>query len=149
MKKVEVTIDIHAKPGTIISAFTDPESLKGWWGVERTLIDKRPGGVYTLAWQISDKGFGFISTGVIREYVSDSLLIIDNFVYLNPEKSFLGPMTLTIKAKRKGDVSEFYLCQDGYQSGKDWDWYYEAVKEAWPIAAQALKKYLETEVGLV
>ncbi len=143
MRKVEVTTNIDATPATIIAAFTDTEMLRDWWSVERTLIDKRPGGLYTLAWNISEKGLGFVSTGIIKEYQPDSILIVDNFVYINPDKSFLGPMTLTITAKERSEMTEFYLCQDGYQNGTDWDWYYVAVNQAWPTVVQTLKDYLE------
>lgn len=143
MRKVEVTTTIQTTPEKIISAFTEPEMLKDWWNVERTLIDKKPGGVYVLAWNISEKGFGFVSSGIIKEYKPASLLAIDNFVYLNPEKPFLGPMSLTVSAKRKEGNAELYLCQDGYQSGSDWDWYYEVVKQAWPAVVKMLRNYLE------
>lgn len=143
MRKVEVIIDIEATPEKIISAFTDYDMLNDWWGVERNLIDKKAGGLYTLAWNISDKGFGYVSTGIIRDYQPGKILVIDNFVYLNPDRPFLGPMKLTIRVKGKGELTELYLCQDGYQSGPDWDRYYEAVKDAWPKALQGLKDYLE------
>ncbi|HTE25714.1 SRPBCC family protein [Flavitalea sp.] len=144
MRKVEEMINIRTEPEIIISAFTEPEMLLDWWGVQRTLIDKRPGGVYTLAWNISDKGFGFLSTGFIKEYQPGKLLVVDNFVYCNPEKPFLGPMSLTIHARKKNDgISELFLCQDGYQQGPDWDWYYEVVKQAWPEVVNTLKEYLE------
>ena len=143
MRRVEVTISIQTSSEKIIAAFTEPEMLKDWWAVERMLIEKKPGGLYTLAWNISEKGFGFVSSGIIKEYQVDSLLVIENFIYLNPEKTFLGPMTLTVSAKQKGNSAELTLCQDGYQIGADWDWYYEAVKLAWPSVAQNLKKYLE------
>lgn len=143
MRKVEVIENIKVSPDIIIYAFTDTKMLKDWWGVERTLIEKKVGGLYTLAWNISDKAIGFVSTGIIRDYNSKNTLVIDNFVYLNPDKPFLGPMTLTIRAKEKGNISELYLCQDGYQHGTDWDWYYEAVKQAWPTVLQTLKRYLE------
>ncbi len=55
----------------------------------------------------------------------------------------LGPMTLTIMATQKAAITEVYLCQDGYQDGPDWTWYYEAVKQAWPVVMQELKNYLE------
>lgn len=143
MRKVEVTTEIRTSPAMVISAFTEAKMLHDWWGVERTLIEKRMGGIYTLAWNISEKGLGFISTGTIKEYNPEGVLIIENFVYLNPEKPFLGPMRLTIKSKRKGDVTELFLCQDGYRNSPEWDWYYEAVKHAWPKVVQTLKEYLE------
>ncbi|TRX60608.1 SRPBCC domain-containing protein [Fulvivirga sp. M361] len=149
MRKVDAAIDIHTSPERVISAFTEPGMLRDWWGVERTLIDKKVGGIYMLTWNVSDKGFGYVSTGIIKAYRSNEELIIENFAYLNPEKSILGPMSLIVKVKQKDSISEVYLCQDGYQSGGDWDWYYEAVRQAWPDMMQVLKKYLEgREPGL-
>jgi uncharacterized protein YndB with AHSA1/START domain len=145
MRKVEVTKDIQSTPDKIISAFTEPDILKDWWGVERTLIEKKVGGVYTLAWNISDNAIGFVSTGIISEYNPQNLLVIDKFVYLNPDKPFFGSMTLTIKATEKDYGSELYLCQDGYEHGADWDWYYEAVKQAWPVVVETLKNHLENK----
>jgi len=147
MKKVEVTINIRAKPERIISAFTDAKKLLDWWGVERSLIETKPGGLYTLAWNISNKGFGYVSTGIISEYQRDQKLVIEKLVYLNPERSVLGPMKLIVEAKEKNDGSELYLCQDGYRESGDWDGYYEAVHQAWPVVAKELKKYLEEGAG--
>lgn len=143
MKKVEATILIETNPGKVISAFTDPQKLAGWWQVGKTLIEAKPGGVYTLAWAVTEKGMGYVSTGIIKTYRPENELVIENFVYLNPEKPFLGPMSLTVRATEKEGGTEVYLCQDGYQSGEDWDWYYEAVKEAWPQVLETLKMYLE------
>ncbi len=143
MRTVEQKILIKTRPERVISAFTDTTMLKGWWGVEKSLVETHSGGCYTLAWQVSKTGFSYVSTGVIKSYESHSHLIVENMVYLNPERPFLGPMTLTIKVKPVGDQTELYLRQDGYQSGPDWDWYYEAVVKAWPMALEQLKTYLE------
>ena len=122
MRKVETTRDIHTSPERVISAFTGPAMLWDWWGVERTLIDKKVGDIYRLTWNISDKGFGYVSTGIIKSYRSNEELIIKNYAYLNPEKSILGPMSLIINVKQKDNISEIYLCQDSYRSGEDWGW---------------------------
>lgn len=29
--------------------------------------------------------------------------------------------------------------------GPDWDWYYELVKENWPLALQSLKRFVEKQ----
>jgi hypothetical protein len=81
----------------VIEAFTDPVMLSAWWDVERTLIEKRICGLYTLAWDITDKGFGFVSTGIIKNYIPGSVLEIDNFIYLNPGISILGPTRMAIR----------------------------------------------------
>lgn len=143
MKKVEATILIETNPEQVISAFTNPEKLAGWWQVEKTLIELKPGGLYTLAWVVTEKGMGYVSTGIIKTYQPESELVIENFVYLNPGKPFLGPMSLTVRATEKEVGTEVYLCQDGYHSGEGWDWYYEAVKQAWPQVMKTLKNYLK------
>lgn len=146
MRKVETQIQIKISPSEVLKAFYDPEMLSDWWGVERHLIDLNPGGVYTLAWQITDNGFGYVSSGVVASYVPEEELIVRDMVYLNPERPILGPMSMKVKVSREGGGTFLHITQDGYQSGEHWDWYYEAVKEAWPQAARNLKSYLERTV---
>lgn len=143
MRKVEANIKIKSTPNLILLAFTDQKMLNDWWGVERKLIELKPGGVYSLAWKITEAGFGYISSGIISEYIPNEKLIIKNFVYFNPEKSILGPMSLSIIVKQDGKFTDLYICQDGYQFGGDWDWYYEAVVDAWPKALEIIKNYIE------
>lgn len=143
MKKVEVTLNIKTKPETIISAFVKPVLLKAWWKVDRAFINTEVGGVYAITWETTKNGFKYLTLGNIRRYQPNHELIINNLTYFNPEKAILGNMSLTIIAKQNGNNSVLYLCQEGYQSGEDWEWYYKAVKEAWPIVLQDLKVYLE------
>lgn len=144
MKRVEVKSQIKSNSETIIKAFLDSDMLKGWWSVERCLIENKIGGIYILAWQINDTGFGYVNSGTIKSFDPNTELVISNFVYMNPKKKILGPMSLTIRATEIDfATSEIYICQDGYQNGIDWDWYYEAVKGAWPIVIENLKKYIE------
>lgn len=60
MKKVEVNLSINTTPEKVIQAFTDPNQLGEWWGVEKSLIQKKIGGLYTLAWSITEKGMGYV-----------------------------------------------------------------------------------------
>ena len=143
MRKVEATISIQSKPETIIAAFVKPSMLEKWWQVERAFIDTEVDGIYALTWQVTNKGFGYMSVGNIKTYNPNMQIVIDNFTYFNPEKPILGNMTLTVIAKQNGGQTVLYLCQEGYQKGPDWDWYYESVKQAWPDVLQTLKAYLE------
>ena len=147
MRKVEVNLQIKTAPEKVIKAFTDPGMLNDWWKVERTLIDKRVGGLYTLTWKVTEQGIGYVSSGIIEKYDPQKELVIGNFVYLSPDKPFLGPMKMTLEVAEKDGMTDLYLRQDGYQYGEDWDWYYEAVKEAWPTAMQDFKAYLEAYDG--
>jgi len=143
MRNVEASISINKSPTLVLSAFTEYKHLKIWWNVERALIDLKKGGLYALVWGISDKGMKYISTGIIGEYLSDCQLRIDQLVYFNPERPILGPMQLLIMTTPENGKTTLSIIQSGYQYGKDWDWYYEAVKEAWPQTVLRIKSYVE------
>ena len=144
MKKVEASIEIHRSASEVFDAFTDPAMLKAWWGVERCLVEKKQGGLYSLAWDITDKGFHYISTGVITVFIPGKELLIDHFVYFNPERSILGPTYLGIRLQENNGITNLLLTQGNYQSGGDWEWYYNAVTDAWPKVLELLKKFLES-----
>lgn len=143
MRKVEVKIAVKAEPVEVIDAFMDLEKLKEWWGVERALIKTHVGHPYVLTWLIGQEGFGYVTSGIVELYDRNAEIKIRDMVYLNPQRSILGPMSLTVRAEKNYSATQVYLCQDGYQSGEDWNWYYAAVKEAWPETMQKLKNYLE------
>ena len=143
MRSVQASIEINGAPERGLDAFMEFDHLKEWWGVERALIEKRDGGAYTLAWGISDAGLKYISSGTIQSYEPGHHLEIVNLVYLNSEKPPLGPMSLSVRVKPSANGTHLELTQNGYQSGEVWDWYYEAVRKAWPAVLAELKKYLE------
>ena len=144
MRKVEASIEINCPAQKVFDAFTESSLLKGWWRVDRCLIEKKQGGIYALAWDISDNGFRYISTGLITVYLPGKELLVDHFIYFNPEKEILGPTWLAIKIEEQDDLSLLQLIQGGYQNGESWDWFYAAVKDAWPRALAALKEHLES-----
>lgn len=145
MRNVESHILINVSTEKVILAFTEDESLKRWWGVEKSLIELKQGGIYTLAWAITEQGIKYVSSGIIKEYDSSGLLHIEKYIYLNPERSFLGPQELKIKAISIGKGCELFLTQGPYpeNTSTDWDWFYEVVVDAWPKVLLGLKKFLE------
>ena len=145
MRIVESSILIHCKAERVIASFLEEEDLKGWWGVQRCLVDKKVHGSWALAWEISSAGIKYISTGIITTYQPASHLIISNLAYFNPDRQILGPMQLELLAEQtQPHETKLKLIQSGYQYGGDWDWYYEAVVNAWPVALRVLKNYLES-----
>lgn len=124
----------------------DFDMLNGWWGVEKALVEKREGSVYALVWDISESGFRYVATGIIKSYKADAILEIENYTYLNLKMPIMRPMGLIIEAIVKNNQTELTVTQTGYQSGGDWDWYYDAVKQAWPDVLASLKEYLEPRV---
>lgn len=145
MRTVECAMEISVAPQKIISAFTDLEMLKGWWSVEKCFIELKPGGIYTLAWGISENSMRYISTGVIKKYEPGKILHIGDYMYLSEERPFYGPLNLIIEVSAVAHGSLLKLTQGPYpqNKGADWDWYYEVVKEAWPKVLLTMKQYLE------
>ncbi|MGH2552070.1 MAG: SRPBCC family protein [Chitinophagaceae bacterium] len=143
MRKVECNIEIHQPAPKVFEAFVEPSFLKKWWDVDRCLIEKKQGGLYSLAWDISSNGFHYISTGIITVFIPGKEILIDHLVYFNPDKQILGPTFLSIKLFEDGLTTKLYLIQGGYQFGGDWDWFYDSVYEAWPKVLEDLKKFLE------
>lgn len=144
MRNVEATISINNSPGSVTRAFTNVDMLKVWWGIDRAYMDPVDGGGYTLVWGVSENGFGYVATGTVANYQPGKILRIKNYTYLNPKRPIFGSMSLIVEVKGKSDSCTVNLRQEGYQEGHDWDWYYEAVKQAWPIVLGDLKKYLES-----
>jgi uncharacterized protein YndB with AHSA1/START domain len=146
MRSVASTVFINLPPANVLNAFTSQDQLRRWWGVERSLIELKKGGLYSLVWQVTEQGMGYITTGIIREYIPACQLCIEDMVYLNPARAVLGPLKLAILTTPEKYMTSLTVVQSGYQSGKDWDWYYESVKNAWPAVLNQLKNHLEKQV---
>lgn len=147
MRSVEASITVAATPDEVLSQFLNLESMRGWWGVERGLVEARAGGVWAVAWGISSAGFHYASTGIIKEYRPGQRLSFDQMLYFNPERPILGPMQISIVVEEHQKGCEIEVRQTGYGEGDDWDWYYQAVVEGWPMALESLKRYVEGEEG--
>lgn len=117
--------------------------LSGWWGVDRSFVEPVQNGAYTLLWGVSDTGIRYITSGIITALNPSGKLVISNIVYISADKPVLGLMSLAITAERENGQTKLTIEQDGYRDGDLWDWYYEAVKDAWPKVAVTLKDYLE------
>jgi Activator of Hsp90 ATPase homolog 1-like protein len=143
MRGVTAEIRIAAKPADVLRAFLDLKALKQWWSVDRGLVEERPGGVWALAWERSDRGFRYVTVGIIHSYQAGEYLHIEKVLYFHPDYMIFGPMDLNVAVKTAGNGTLLTVRQDGYQSGPEWDWYYQAVLTAWPEAIKLVKKYCE------
>lgn len=142
MRFVESSILIDKPASVVLSAFTDHQHLKNWWGVERSLIELKKGGLYSLVWQ-TNNAINFVSTGVIEEYLPGCQLKVERMAYFNPHRPVFGPMALMILTTPEEIGTTLTVVQSGYQHGSDWDWYYHAVKDTWPLVLVKIKDYLE------
>lgn len=147
MRIVESSVVVYRKPDVVLRAFTDPLHLKNWWGVERSLIELKKGGLYSLVWQKSDNALEYISTGIVAEYLPACQLKIENMIYVNPQRPIFGPMTLMVLTTPEKVGTTLTVVQSGYQYGPDWDWYHQIVKESWPLVILKIKAYLEDLKG--
>lgn len=142
MKHVETKIRVDASPEAVLRAFTDVEAMRQWWGVDRGLVDPRQGGVWALAWDRTSNGFRYVTTGRIAS-IERGRLCITELVYFNPDHPVLGPMSLTVEVAAVEKGCLLTIRQDGYRDGPDWDWYYDAVRAAWPEVAKLIKEFVE------
>jgi hypothetical protein len=146
MRSVEISIDLNFSPQEVLEAFVVQEHLNAWWGVNRSLIELKRGGLYSLVWQDTELCVDYVSSGIIAEYLPACQLKVDKMIYVNPKRAILGPMELLVLATPEGnDLTRLTVIQSGYQTGADWDWLYEAVQKAWPEVLKKLKTYLETQ----
>lgn len=144
MKIVEASIDLELPPQKVLEVFVKHEHLKAWWGIHRSLIELKPGGLYSLVWQNQQDCVEYVSTGIIAEYLPACQLKVKNLVYINPQRPILGPMELMVLTTPNDDhTTQLTIIQSGYQQGPHWDWLYESVHRAWPEVLLQIRKYLQ------
>ncbi len=143
-RTVTAEISLALPPARVQKAFLDPTLLQGWWGVERALVEPRAGGIYALAWEIGPTGIRYISTGIIRRFQPGRLLDVGDYLYFNPERPILGPLTLRIATNPTETGTRLQVSQGEYPAGDaHWEWYFRSVEAAWPAVLPRLKAYLE------
>ena len=146
MRAVSNSVDLALAPEAAIDLFLHPEHLRAWWGVERCLVEPHGGGAYTLVWQITPDGLGYVTSGVVQSIGEESLQI-GTVVYLSPQRPIMGPMSIEVIAQATPSGCRLTVVQDGYREGPDWDWYHEAVDTAWPLVLATLADYAEEQAS--
>ena len=144
MRKVEIEVPVNAPSDCVINALLEPSALRAWWHVERAFVEPKVGGTYAVAWGVTPAGFQYVTTGLITALERNRLLTLDHYTYFHPEREILGAMRLVVEAESNGQGGSILrITQDGYQTGRDWDWYYEAVRQAWPVVGRDIAAYCE------
>jgi uncharacterized protein YndB with AHSA1/START domain len=144
MRQVRAEVDISASRKEVLNSFLDPEGMRIWWGVKRGLAEPRVGAAWATTWEVPRNGREFVVwTGVISSYESEGHLELSNVLYFDRARPILGPMTLRFDVRTQPGGTHLTVVQDGYGSGPDWDWYYDLVRENWPLALEKLKAFHE------
>jgi uncharacterized protein YndB with AHSA1/START domain len=144
-RQVEANITIQADPKDVLKAFTDAQELQHWWGVERCFIELKQKGNYTLTWDISERGFRYVFTGIIKNHIPNEFLHLQQILYLNPERPILGPFELKVSVVSQENGSRLNVKQGPYpkNKGEHMEWYYESVTKAWPEVLKTIKAHIE------
>lgn len=146
-RKVSKSVHVQASPEQALRAFLDVEQMKQWWGVTRGLVEPRKGGIYALAWGETPQGYKYVVSGVLKSFLPGKRIWLEPLVYFNSERAVLGPMRLSISVRERDGGTRVSVRQDGYGTGPDWDWYYEAVVKSWKVTLSNLRQYLESARG--
>jgi uncharacterized protein YndB with AHSA1/START domain len=144
-RTVETTQELGVPPERAIQAFLRDEDLRGWWKVSRSLVDPRPGGVWTIVWDAyGDPPTNHMWAGTIRE-LDETRLLIAPMVQNEPDRPLFGPLQLEIFAEPASDGCRLTVLHHGYQHGEHWDWLHEAVVNGWVAVLADMKDWLESE----
>jgi len=138
---VTSSVWLPLSPPAALQQFLTVEAMQRWWKVARGLVEPRIGGVWALGWDLSTQGYHYVTTGIIAAYRPENELRIDQLVYFSPDRAILGPMRLKLEVVPEQEGSRLTVVQDGYLTGSDWDWYYDAVSQGWPMALEMLRRY--------
>ena len=155
--KKEITITrIFDVPRMLMwKAWTDPKTLKQWWGPKDftssvAKMDVRVGGKY-LTNMISPDGEEFWSTGVYRDVIPLELLVItDSFAdkegnvvpatIYGFDKSFPEELNIKVTFKEHQEKTELTLIHSGLNNISEKD--KNDMKEGWSQSLDKLEKYV-------
>ena len=140
---INTEIRIRSSCVRIIECLTDPKELKACWAVDDAFIEKKDGGHYILTWFKSEHGVKLVQTAKIRVLNTRSHLHLEDVMYINSEKSILGPFLIKYDIEEHNSYSILKITHSGFEKSGDWQWYYEHMQDSWPQALLFLKQYLE------
>ncbi len=141
-RTVETTVRLNATPGRTINTFLHDNDLKAWWKVSRSLVEPRPGGVWSIAWDgYGEQQTNHSWTGVIHE-LDKGRLVVAPLLQNEPGRPLFGPLQLEIVAAPADNGCELTVLHHGYQHGDDWDWLHDAVVRGWSAVLGELQEWL-------
>lgn len=141
-RTVETKVLIAASPERVLRAFVDSDDLEGWWKVTRSLVQQRPGGVWSVVWDdYGEAGTQHAWVGVV-DAMSSRHLRITHLVMIEPGRPLFGPLQLDIVVDSADGGSLLAVYHRGYRSGEDWDWIHDTVVSGWSHVLGDLQDWL-------
>lgn len=150
---VEHTIIIQAPPERVLAAFFNPEDLREWWQVIRSVTVPRPLGTFAVEWASTDfqddllGHLGGTFHGTVIEFRPGSEFFVGDAYWQPPQGEPIGPMALEVQCRPQGapHITRLSVRQSCEDDGPRWQRYFEVVSAGWQRALSELKAYLDTE----
>jgi uncharacterized protein YndB with AHSA1/START domain len=150
---VEHTIIIQAPPERVLAAFFNPEDLREWWQVIRSVTVPRPLGTFAVEWASTDfqddllGHLGGTFHGTVMEFRPGSEFFVGDAYWQPPQGEPIGPMALEVQCRPQGapHITRLSVRQSGEDDSPRWQRYFEVVSAGWQRALGELKAYLDKE----
>jgi uncharacterized protein YndB with AHSA1/START domain len=150
MRECGHRLTINAPPAAVLDAFFDPDALKAWWQVARSVCLPRALGSFAVEWESTrsrDELLGRLGGalhGTVVEFVPGRQFFIADLYWHPPEGDPIGPMALEATCKIDGNATVLQVRQSGYDKASErWARYYDIMSNGWVLALGSLKEYLE------
>lgn len=147
----EHAVIVAAPPTDVLAAFFDPELLKHWWRVERSVTTPRTLGVYALTWAPTDVEDALLGRlggtfyGTVIDYREGREFFLADAYWLPPDGDPIGPMALHVTSEGVPDGTRLTLRQSGCDDSARWRRFYGVIAGGWRESLDLLRDYLEGE----
>jgi len=145
---------IKAPHGRVLKAFFDPDALRAWWQVARSVTTPRVLGPYVIEWAPTDfrdetlGRLGGVFRGTVMQFDPAAGFFVADAFWLPPDGEPIGPMALDVSCTSTpavdGDAAtRVHVTQTGFEENARWRRYYDVVGYGWERALASLKSLLE------
>jgi uncharacterized protein YndB with AHSA1/START domain len=148
-ERFEQNLLIAAPPEVVFACFFNPDALRAWWQVVRSVTTPVPFGVYAVEWAPTPFRDDILGTlggvfhGTVVEAKAGQQFLVADAYWVPPEGEPIGPMVFEITCRRDPVGTRLHVRQDGYEPSPRWRRYYAVVARGWQVSLIALKRYAE------
>jgi uncharacterized protein YndB with AHSA1/START domain len=150
----EHALTVGAPPAEVLAAFFDPDLLRHWWQVERSVTTPRTLGVYALSWAPTDVEddllgrLGGTFYGTVIDYRVGREFFLADAYWLPPDGDPIGPMALHVTCEAVPGGTRLTLRQSGCDDSPRWRRFYGVIANGWRESLELLREYLEGDERL-
>jgi uncharacterized protein YndB with AHSA1/START domain len=147
---LDLTSTIAAPAARVFKAFFDPDALRAWWQVTRSVTTPRVLGPYAVEWTTTEfrddilGPLGGVFRGTIVQFQEGQGFFVADAFWLPPDGEPIGPMALEVQVHAESSsVTRVRVTQNGFEESARWRRYYEVVAIGWSRALASMKALLE------